>query len=162
MNNSKFLPQSPFPPRHSKKNYPVTLCQLSSRLCQEPLFPPKSIINVCGLPGLQLLSHSRHLWESVPQASIHRPALATIDMPLAQGEGKEPTASLLPRALCFTSPLPESHACWKPVVVSSLLNNEGQCQLGLPLFFLQPPCLAMGQNLQSWYILLFPQTLLLI
>ena len=79
-NNGKFLPQSLFPLRHPKKNHPVTLCQLSSVLCQEPL-PPQSIVNVGGLAGPQSLSSFRHLLESVPQASTHRPTLATIGRP---------------------------------------------------------------------------------
>ena len=65
-NNSKFLPQSPFPLGHPRKNHPITLCQLSSRLYQEALLPPKSIINVGALAGLQLLFGYRHLSESMP------------------------------------------------------------------------------------------------
>ena len=62
--NNKFLPQSSFTVRHPKKNHPVTLCQLSSRLHQEPLFTPQSIIHVGGSAGLQSLSNSRHFSES--------------------------------------------------------------------------------------------------
>ena len=77
-NNSKFLPQNLFPLGHPKKNHPVILCQLSSRLYQELIFPPKSIINIGGLAGLQSLSSFRHIWESATPASTHRPTLATV------------------------------------------------------------------------------------
>ena len=95
-NNGKLLPQSPFPLRYPKKNHPVTHCQLSPRLHQEPLPPPQSIINVGGLTGLQLLSSSRHLSESVPQASAHRPPLATIDPPPAWRRGRTNCVSFSP------------------------------------------------------------------
>ena len=72
-NKGKFLSESSSLLRHPEKNNPVTLCQLSSRLYQEPLLPPKSIVNVGGLAGLQSLSSSRHLSESMPQASTLRP-----------------------------------------------------------------------------------------
>ena len=87
-NNGKFLPQSPFPLRHPKKNHPVTLCHLGSRLHQEPLFPPKSIMNVGGLAGLQLLSSFRHLLESVPPGLCSQAPLATVGRPV--GDNGQP------------------------------------------------------------------------
>ena len=80
-NNGKFLPQRLVPLRHPKKNDSVTFCQLRSRLHQEPLLPPESIINIGGLADLQLLSSFRHLLVSVPQASAHRPAQTTLSRP---------------------------------------------------------------------------------
>ena len=67
-NNGKFVPQSPLPLRHWKKKSPVILCHISSRLHQEPLLWPESIMNVRGLAGLQSLSSSRHLfpWVCAP------------------------------------------------------------------------------------------------
>ena len=70
-NNGKFLPESPFPLRHPKKNHPVTLCQPCSRLHQEPLFPAKTVINVGGLAGFQSLSSLRHFGVHVSRPPTH-------------------------------------------------------------------------------------------
>ena len=155
-NNGRLLPQSLFPLRYPKKNHPVFLYQLSSRLRQEPLYSPQSIINVGGLAGLQMLSRFSHLSESGWGASAHRPALGTVGRPHSDyrhaphlGEGREPTDFLLPGALCFKNPLPESHVCQKPVGVSSLSNNVGQCQSYLPFPLFQLSCLAWRKSLQS-------------
>ena len=53
--------------------------------------------------------------------------------------GEETTDFSFPSELCFKSPLPESHACGKPVGMSSFPTNEGQCW---PCLFAFAPLLA--------------------
>ena len=150
-NNDKFLPESRCPLRHPKKNHSVTFCQLSSRLCPEPLLSPQNIINIGGLADLRSLSSSKHLLVPV-SLGLHSQACTDHCWPACwhpltcppPEEGKEPTNFLLPGALYFKSPLLEAQAQPKPVGASSFPANEGQCWPCFPLHLFQPPCLSNG------------------
>ena len=155
-NNSMFLPQGPFPLRHPEKNHPVTLCQLSSRLCQETLLPPKSIINVGGLAGLQLLSSLRNLLESVTPGLCsrvhpghHWQACWCPSTCPSLGGGERTDWLFAFWWTLFLKSSPRIPSVRKPVGVSSLLTNEDQCWPCLPLLHFRVPCSARGPSLQS-------------
>ena len=155
-NNGRLLPQSPSPLRHPKKNHPGTLCQLSSKLSQEPLsFPTQKYHEHRWLSWSPVTVRLQASFQScaprLPLTGPHRPLLAgwqvTVDMPPTVGVGTNGLFAFQ-HALFQKSP-PESHVRQKPVGVSSLPTSEGQCWPYVPLLLFWLPCLARGSNFQS-------------
>ena len=148
-NNSKFLPQSPFPLKHPKKNHPVTLCQLNSRLLQEPCLPSKGIMNVGGLAGLQSLSSFRHLLESV-SPGLHSQACTghCWYTHVRPGEGKEPTA--FSAFQCTPHPKSSPRIPCAPRASSSVRPSQqwGPVLATFAFAPLQQPWLARRQSVQ--------------